>query len=96
MEEACREAGPLVYLLAPSSSQERVELVTEHSTGFIYLVSVLDTTGVRASLPNYLTDLVALVRANTDTPVCVGFGSAMALRRPRWPRLQTAPLWCSP
>ena len=75
MEEACREAGlALVYLLAPSSAQERVELVTEHSTGFIYLVSVLGTTGVRASLPDYLTDLVALVRANTDTPVCVGFG----------------------
>ena len=75
MEVACRDAGlALIYLLAPSSSRERVELVTEHSTGFIYLVSVLGTTGARASLPSYLADLVAQVRANTDTPACVGFG----------------------
>ena len=75
MEVACRDAGlALVYLLAPSSSRERVALVTEHSTGFIYLVSVLGTTGARASLPSYLADLVAQVRANTDTPACVGFG----------------------
>ena len=75
MEEACREAGlALVYLLAPSSSRERIELVTARSTGFVYLVSVLGTTGARASLPDYLTDLVAQVRADTDTPVCVGFG----------------------
>ena len=75
MEAACRDAGlALVYLLAPSSSGERVGLVTEHSTGFVYLVSVLGTTGARASLPTYLADLVAQVRANTNTPVCVGFG----------------------
>ena len=75
MEAACRDAGlALVYLLAPSSSRERIELVTARSTGFVYLVSVLGTTGARASLPDYLTDLVAQVQANTDTPVCVGFG----------------------
>ena len=75
MEAACRAAGlALVYLLTPSSSQERVELVTARSTGFVYLASVLGTTGARASLPSYLADLAAQVRASTDTPVCVGFG----------------------
>ncbi len=75
LETQCRAAGmALIYMLAPSSSEERIRLVTRRSTGFVYLVSVLGTTGARQALPHYLTDLVTRLRPYTTTPLCVGFG----------------------
>lgn len=75
LEALCQEARmALAYMLAPTSSPERIELVARRSTGFLYLVSVRGTTGARADLPQYLGDLVARVRGYTDTPVCIGFG----------------------
>ncbi len=75
LEALCREAGmALVYMLSPTSSEERIRLVTEHSTGFIYLVSVLGTTGAREKVPQYLTDLVTHLRQYASIPLCVGFG----------------------
>jgi tryptophan synthase alpha chain len=64
----------LIYLLAPTSSDRRIELVAERTRGFIYLVSVTGTTGARGSLPQDLESFVAKVRARTRRPLCVGFG----------------------
>jgi len=64
----------LVYLLAPTSGQERVKLVTGKSQGFVYLVSLLGITGARAELSPDLADFVKRVRAETDKPLAVGFG----------------------
>ncbi len=48
--------------------------IAEKARGFIYLVSVTGTTGVRQSLPEELEVLIARVRAHTSVPICVGFG----------------------
>jgi tryptophan synthase alpha chain len=64
----------LVYLLAPTSPPERVHLVAERASGFVYLVSLTGVTGARAELPEGLEAFVARVRAATDLPLCVGFG----------------------
>ncbi len=66
----------VIYLLAPTSTGERIRLVTEHSRGFIYLVSVTGVTGARHQLPKNLAQFIARVRKATDKPLCVGFGIA--------------------
>jgi tryptophan synthase alpha chain len=64
----------LIYLLAPTSPQERIRLVGQRSRGFIYLVSVTGVTGARDSLPADLSAFVARVRKTASQPLCVGFG----------------------
>lgn len=65
---------PLIRMLAPTSSPERMELIARDAKGFIYLVSVTGVTGERKSLAEGLGELIARVREHTSTPVCVGFG----------------------
>ncbi len=70
----CRERLDLIYLLAPTSTEERIRLVAERSRGFIYLVSVTGVTGAREGLPSDLTAFVSRVRQVAKQPLCVGFG----------------------
>ncbi|HEX8991088.1 MAG TPA: tryptophan synthase subunit alpha [Anaerolineales bacterium] len=65
---------PLIHMLAPTTPDDRMELIARHTKGFIYLVSVTGTTGVRTSAAEGLAHLIGRVRAHTTTPVCVGFG----------------------
>jgi tryptophan synthase alpha chain len=75
LEAATRKLGlDLIYLLAPTSTEERIRLVAKRSSGFIYLVSLTGVTGARDSLPRGLEGFVARVRQATTTPLCVGFG----------------------
>jgi tryptophan synthase alpha chain len=77
LEGTCRAAGrALVYLLAPTSTPERMELIAERTTGFLYLVSVTGVTGARRQLPSGLREMVDQVRAITDKPLAIGFGIA--------------------
>ena len=64
----------LIYLLAPTSTEERIAMVARRCQGFIYLVSVAGITGARQTLPPELEDFVARVRRSTHLPLCVGFG----------------------
>ncbi len=64
----------LVYLLTPTSTEERISLVAERSQGFIYLVSITGVTGARQALPPGLEGFVQRVRQRTSKPLCVGFG----------------------
>jgi len=64
----------LIYLLAPTSTEERIRIVAERSRGFIYLVSVTGVTGARDSLPTDLEAFVARVRRVATQPLCIGFG----------------------
>jgi len=68
------EALPLIPMLAPTSSPDRMEMIARNAKGFIYLVSVTGITGERKSLADGLGDLIAQVREHTSAPVCVGFG----------------------
>ena len=75
LESITRRQGlDLIYLLAPTSTEERVRLVAERSRGFIYLVSVTGVTGTRDRLPASLEAFVAGVRQVATQPLCVGFG----------------------
>ena len=56
----------LIYLLAPTSSNERIELVSQRSSGFIYLVSVTGVTGARNSLPSELEAFISRVKRITS------------------------------
>jgi tryptophan synthase alpha chain len=69
-----RHGLDLIYLLAPTSTKERIRLVAERSRGFIYLVSVTGVTGARGELPPELGAFVARVRKVASQPLCVGFG----------------------
>jgi tryptophan synthase alpha chain len=64
----------LIYLLAPTSTGERIRLAAERSRGFIYLVSVTGVTGARDRVPADLKTFVTRVRKAATQPLCVGFG----------------------
>ncbi len=81
VEEAEEYAGAMhrhgldtVFLAAPTSTRQRLELVARYSTGFIYLVSRTGVTGERESLSNLVGPLVQAVRGVTELPLAVGFG----------------------
>ena len=65
---------PHITMLAPTTSDERMESIARNAKGFIYLVSVTGITGERKDISAGLAELVARVRQHTDIPVCVGFG----------------------
>jgi tryptophan synthase alpha chain len=72
---ACRAHGlDLVFLLAPTSTEERIRAVAERASGFIYCVGQLGTTGARSVLSDELPEYLARVRRHTDLPLAVGFG----------------------
>lgn len=64
----------IIFLLAPTMTEERLALVAQKATGFIYFVSVAGVTGARTTVNNKLPELVAKVKSKTDVPVGVGFG----------------------
>jgi len=64
----------LIYLLAPTSTEERISIVAKRSRGFIYLVSLTGVTGARETLPPKLEDFVKRARQKAKQPLCVGFG----------------------
>ncbi|MCX6082643.1 MAG: tryptophan synthase subunit alpha [Chloroflexi bacterium] len=65
---------PQICMLAPTTSDDRMEEIARKAKGFIYLVSVTGVTGSRASLPDDIAPLIERVRKHTNIPVCVGFG----------------------
>lgn len=65
---------PLIQMLAPTTPNERMEMIARNAKGFIYLVSVTGVTGERKSISEGLGELIQRVRLHTTMPVCVGFG----------------------
>jgi tryptophan synthase alpha chain len=63
-----------VFLVAPSSTPERLATATSASRGFVYAASTMGVTGARDSVGSAAQDLVERTRAVTDLPVCVGLG----------------------
>ncbi|MGE9807712.1 MULTISPECIES: tryptophan synthase subunit alpha [unclassified Janibacter] len=63
-----------IFLVAPSSTRERLERVTGECRGFVYATSTMGVTGARSEVGSAAPALVARVREVSDTPVCVGLG----------------------
>ena len=75
MWTACSEHQlALIFMLAPTSTAERMTTVLERSAGFVYLVSLIGVTGARTELPEGLQTFVQSVRGLTQLPLAVGFG----------------------
>lgn len=63
-----------VFLVAPSSTDERIGIVAGVSSGFVYAASTMGVTGVRGAVPSGAAPLVARTRRRTNLPVAVGIG----------------------
>ena len=75
VREACLANNVrLIYLLAPTSTEQRIKLVASMASGFIYCVSITGVTGARDELHPGLEEFVKRVRSNTHLPIAVGFG----------------------
>ncbi|MDI2028290.1 tryptophan synthase subunit alpha [Saccharopolyspora sp. TS4A08] len=63
-----------IFLVAPSSTEERLALTAKSSSGFVYATSVMGVTGARDSVGSAAAGLVERTRAHTDLPIGVGLG----------------------
>ncbi len=63
-----------VFLLAPTSTNSRIERVVKLASGFIYCVSRTGVTGAQSQLAEGIEDLVERIRARSPLPIAVGFG----------------------
>lgn len=67
-----------IFLLAPTSTRERIKKIAKASSGFIYYVSITGITGAKLTLDASLRESIQSVRGITKKPVAVGFGIATA------------------
>ncbi len=73
--QIARECGvDIIFLVAPTSTDERIRKATRLAGGFVYCVSLTGVTGARASLSTGLEEFLGRVRRHTDLPLAVGFG----------------------
>ncbi|WP_457207148.1 tryptophan synthase subunit alpha [Nocardioides sp. P5_C9_2] len=63
-----------VFLVAPSSTEQRIAMTTAACRGFVYATAVMGVTGARTTTSDLAGPLVARTKATTDLPVCVGLG----------------------
>ena len=63
-----------IFLVAPSSTDERIAMTTKASRGFVYATAVMGVTGARATASELAGPLVARAKATTDLPIGVGLG----------------------
>jgi len=63
-----------IFLLAPTSTQDRIKKVTRASTGFIYYVSITGITGGKLSVSGHMQETLSLIKKSSTKPVAVGFG----------------------
>ncbi|HAF12499.1 MAG TPA: tryptophan synthase subunit alpha [Blastocatellia bacterium] len=77
-KELSANALDLILLVAPTSTDERLRIIAEKASGFIYAVSRTGVTGATTELSNEAEKLVKRVRAVSQLPVAVGFGISNA------------------
>jgi tryptophan synthase alpha chain len=63
-----------VFMVAPTTSEQRIASICEHSSGFVYCVTVTGVTGARKQLPVEIKELIDNVRKYTKLPIAAGFG----------------------
>ena len=77
-EEICRVTSrygiDLVFLIAQTTSDERIKKIVAKASGYVYLVAVMGVTGVRDSISDEAIDLLKRVRRLTSLPLALGFG----------------------
>lgn len=63
-----------VFLIAPTTPDERIESIVAHGKGFIYYVSREGVTGMQSSISSTISDMTQSIRARTSLPIAIGFG----------------------
>jgi tryptophan synthase alpha chain len=63
-----------IYLVAPTTPEERMEFIMKRGSGFIYYISREGVTGMQSKVASNLASQVGKIRAHTDLPIAVGFG----------------------
>ncbi len=71
---AKKEGLDMIFLTAPTSTPERIKLVSKVTQGFVYYVSLTGVTGARAGVQSSVQDALKRIKEVTDKPVAVGFG----------------------
>ena len=78
-EALMRKAGLCnIYLVAPTTAEERIEFIVKRGTGFIYYVSREGVTGMQAKVSDTLAEMIMKIRSHTKLPIAVGFGISNA------------------
>lgn len=79
MTTACKAHGiDQIFLIAPTTPESRIPLITRNASGFIYYVSREGVTGERSDVAKDLEARVAAIRKTTDLPIGIGFGISNA------------------
>src|SRR5438552_3391205 len=74
-EALMRQAGLCnIYLVAPTTPDERIELIVKRASGFVYYVSREGVTGMQKKVSDTIAEMTAKIRAHTTLPIAVGFG----------------------
>lgn len=63
-----------IYLIAPTTPEDRMEFIAKRGRGFLYYVSREGVTGMQAKVADTLSQMVAKIRTHTELPIAVGFG----------------------
>jgi tryptophan synthase alpha chain len=63
-----------IYLVAPTTPEDRMELIVKRGSGFIYYISREGVTGMQSKVASNLASQIAKIRAHTNLPIAVGFG----------------------
>jgi tryptophan synthase alpha chain len=63
-----------IYLVAPTTPEDRIEMIVKRASGFVYYVSREGVTGMQQKVSDTIAQMTAKIRAHTDLPVAVGFG----------------------
>lgn len=68
----------VIYLVAPTTPEDRIEHIVRRGTGFVYYVSREGVTGMQSKVAENIALMTARIRAHTDLPIAVGFGISNA------------------
>ena len=74
--DAAKNNADTIFLISPNTTKTRIDKISKISTGFLYLVAVFGTTGVKTSIKNYTLKAIKNVKKQTKgkIPVGIGFG----------------------
>ncbi len=74
--QAAKNNADTIFLISPNTTKTRIEKIAKASTGFLYLVAVFGTTGVKTSIKNYTLKAIKNVKKQTKgkIPIGIGFG----------------------
>ncbi len=68
------EGVSVIYLIAPTTPEDRMAFIVKRGSGFIYYVSREGVTGMQQKVSDTITEMTAKIRAHTTLPIAVGFG----------------------